>query len=304
MLQVNKRSIIVVFSFISCFFLTSCQTNVPSKINDNDKLIIYTSIYPLQFLTESIANEMATVTSIYPPGVDAHTYEPTLKEMTSIAKSDVFIYLGEQMESFSEKVAEALSSQPIYLIELSKYEQLFSTNRHNDIDPHIWLDPLRMIEMGKVIKNELIQLKPEYKDKFENNYENLVNELTMLDDEFMMTLQPKKNKVIVVSHAAYNYWEERYGIKQISVSGIISTDEPSQKELVKLVKEIRQTDLNYIIFDQTGEHRLSTIIQQHTNIEKRTIHDLEVLTEEDIKDGENYFTLMRKNLQTIDEITD
>jgi len=82
-----------------------------------------------------------------------------------------------------------------------------------------------------------------------------------------------------------------------------STDEPSQKELVQLVKQIKNDQFDYIVFNQMDEHRLSSIIKQHTNTKKRTIHDLEVLTEEDINNKEDYFSLMEKNLQTILEIT-
>lgn len=297
----------IAIKFILTIFLISilngCQLGNSPDIKDENKLIVYTSIYPLQFLTESIGQNVASVSSIYPPGVDAHTYEPTLKEMTNIAKSDVFIYLGEGMESFSEKVAHSLTSQNIHLIELGRHDYLFSSSTDHDIDPHIWLDPLRMIEMGKIIKDELIQLSPENEQIIEENYNLLINELILLDEQFISTLQSKKNKEIIVSHAAYSYWEERYGIKQIPISGITSTDEPSQKELVQIVKKIEQKNLNYIIFNQTGEHRLSTIIQQHTNTKKRTIHDLEVLTEDDLNNNDNYLTLMKKNLSTLNDVT-
>lgn len=298
--QSFKKPILLV-SLLIILIMTSCQSN-PSE-EAKDKLIIYTSIYPLQFLTESIINDLGHVKSIYPPGVDAHTYEPTLKEMTAIAKGDVFIFLGGGMEVFSEKVAQSLESQNAHLIEIGNHRDLFSFDNDSDYDPHIWLDPLRMIEMGQIIKDELIHLNPENTHIFDQNYELLVEDLISLDEHFINTLRGASTKEIIVSHAAYQYWEERYGIKQIPISGITSTDEPSQKELVQIVKNIKEKNLKYIIFDQTGEHRLSTIIQNHTKTKKRTIHDLEVLTENDINNNENYLTIMEKNLQTLYDVT-
>lgn len=294
--------LIVIFNIILVVFMTGCQGNNSSSQTEH-RLTIYTSVYPLQFLTESITGHTAHVHTIYPPGVDAHTYEPTLKEMTNIAKSDLLIYFGEGMESFSEKVAQSLVNQNIHLIEMGKHQHLFSSTSHHDIDPHIWLDPLRMIEMAKIIKQQLTQLSPEHEAEFKQNYDKLTDELTLLDEQFVNTLKNKTNKDIIVSHAAYEYWEERYGINQVPISGVTSTDEPSQKELVQIVKDIQERQLNYIIFDQTGEHRLSNIIKDHTNTKKRTIHDLEVLTEEDIEQNEDYLSLMKKNLQTLDEVT-
>lgn len=288
--------------FVIVFLLSSCSL-ITSQHSNDKKLTIYTSIYPLQYVTNAIVGDVAKVHSIYPPGVDAHTYEPTLKEMTSIAKSDLFIYLGEGMESFSEKVALSLSSQDLQLIEIGKHKYLFSSVDGHDVDPHIWLDPLRMIEVGKIIKDDLVKLYPDQETLFNENLNKLTEDLIQLDDTFINTLQKKENKEVIVSHAAYGYWEERYGIKQLPISGIITTDEPSQKELVQIVKNIKESNLKYIIFDQTGEHRLSTIVQQHTNTEKRTIHDLEVLTENDIQNNEDYISIMAKNLQALNEVT-
>lgn len=295
----NKNLISTFVLFI--FILASCQSD-RLHTKDNNELTIYTSVYPLQFLAETISSDIAKVKTIYPPGVDAHIYEPPLKEMTKIAKSDVFIYFGENMEGFSKKIANSLSSHSIHLIEIGTYNHLFS-KRNNERDPHVWLDPLKMIDMAQIIKTELIEQFPKYKQQFEKNYLRLERNLLALDHKFTEHLKNKSNKEIIVSHAAYGYLEERYQIKQIPIGGMASTDEPSQKELVQLVKQIKNDQFDYIVFNQMDEHRLSSIIKQHTNTKKRTIHDLEVLTEEDINNKEDYFSLMEKNLQTILEIT-
>src|SRR5699024_12691138 len=80
--------------------------------------LIYTLIYPLQYAAEQIAGNDAVVTSIYPPGVDAHTYEPATKEITEIAEGDLFIYLGADMESFAVSIKSALESQPIKFLNM------------------------------------------------------------------------------------------------------------------------------------------------------------------------------------------
>src|SRR5699024_4138472 len=154
------------FIFIGLLlFLTACQTGESNQHYEN-KLLIYTSIYPIQYITEQIAGDKAIVESIYPPGVDAHTYEPSSREITKLANGDALYYLGAGMESFAETTANALASQDIAFIELGNHKSLFSSSqtqdRHEqlDLDPHIWLDPLRMIEMGNIIKESLIELSP------------------------------------------------------------------------------------------------------------------------------------------------
>lgn len=294
--------------------LTACQTD-EAKDKDDDTLLIYTSIYPLAYIMEEIAGTEADVQSIYPPGVDAHTYEPSSREITKMANADALIYLGAGMESFAETAADALQQQDIELIELGKDKTLFAEHEHDgaeeedhehahhDLDPHVWLDPLRMIEMGEQIVKELEKLSPDNASLYEENFARFKENMLALDQEFLDTLTAKDEKDILVAHAAYGYWEDRYGIQQIAISGLSSSDEPSQKELTKIATLAKEKDIEYVIFDQSTSNRIATIIQEHIGAEKLEVHNLEVLTETDIENGEDYLSLMKKNLNVLDKAT-
>lgn len=268
-------------------------------------------MYPIQYATERIGGDTVNVESIYPPGVDAHTYEPTTKEMTNIASSDAFIYLGAGMEAFAESAAGSLKSADVALFELGIHEELFHTENeqvddgHNygDHNPHIWLDPIRMIDLAGIIKGKLIELNPDDKELYIENFNALKKDLLALDKSFRDTLQSKDQKEILVSHAAYGYWEERYDIEQIAISGLSSSDEPSQKELTQIIDKAKEDNLEYVIFEQNGSDRVSNIIQEQIGAKTLKIHNLSVLTEEDIKNDEDYFSLMKHNLEVLDKAT-
>lgn len=298
-----KRLTVILFSLI--FILIGCNQNTSNK-DSSDDLLIYTSIYPIQYIVEQLAGDLATVESVYPPGVDAHTYEPTSKEITNIAHGDAFIYLGAGMEGFAETAVEALQSQDIAFLEIGQNEHLFLKDTdpdHHDLDPHVGLDPLRMIEMGEMIKKQLIELKPSHENQFNEHFENFKENMLELDGAFLKTIGSKENKQIIVTHAAYGYWEGRYGIEQIAISGLSSSDEPTQKELAAIAKKAKQDHLKYVIFEQNSTNRVATIIQEHIGAKKLTIHNLETLTEEDIANGEDYISLMMKNLDVLNEAT-
>src|SRR5699024_6333034 len=174
---------------------------------------------------------------------------------------------------------------------------------HHDLDPHIWFDPLRMIQMGKIIKEELIQLAPEEQQIFEDNFQTYKKKMLDLDEQYKKTLSNKKEKKIIVTHAAYGYWEERYGIEQLPISGISSSDEPSQKELVALVKQANKLGLNYIVFEKNSSNNVASIIQENLKAKDVYIHNLETITEAEMEKQEDYLSIMQDNLQVLDEIT-
>ncbi|TRM13074.1 adhesin [Lentibacillus cibarius] len=302
-----KRHLLIILFFVTGLITIGCTA---SESDDNTKLTIFTSIYPIQYAVERIGGDAVHAETIYPPGVDAHTYEPTTREMTAIAGSDAFIFLGAGMEGFAETAANALASQDLELVEIGKDKELFhgdtsnhDGHHHHDHNPHIWLDPVRMIDMASIIKDKLIDIDQENKKRFVNNFNRLKNDLLTLDQTFQKTIATKVDKKVLVSHAAYTYWEQRYGIEQIAISGLSSNDEPSQKELVKIIEQAKQSARHYVLFEQNTSDRVSEIIQNEIGAEALTIHNLSVLTEADIKDGENYLSLMQHNLNVLDQAT-
>ncbi|SFA90518.1 Zinc-uptake complex component A, substrate-binding [Lentibacillus halodurans] len=90
------------FLFVVLFTIGCSSSDRDTSENegsDGDSIItVYTTIYPFQFTVEHIGGETVDAETIYPPGVDAHTYEPTSKEMSEIADGDSFIYLGSNMK--------------------------------------------------------------------------------------------------------------------------------------------------------------------------------------------------------------
>ena len=172
---------------------------------------------------------------------------------------------------------------------------------HGDTDPHVWLDPILSIQLAENIKNALIDLDPSNTETFEKNFETLKTQLEELDHSFEEVVANSAKKEILVSHAAYGYWESRYGIEQISVLGLSPTEEPSQKELQNIIETSKEHNINYIIFESNVSSNVTDIVQAEIGAKSLTLNNLESITEEDIKNKEDYFSLMTKNLKALEQ---
>ncbi|MGF2615989.1 ZinT/AdcA family metal-binding protein [Rossellomorea vietnamensis] len=295
----------------------------------NESLKVYTTVYPLEYFTEQIAGDEADVESILPPGSNPHNYEPTTDDMMKIAESDAFIYNGSGLELYAEKISEAVKSEKVKLIEASKglelinhshdhdhekehedgheqeedgtHEDEHEEHEHGDKDPHIWLDPIRSIELAENIKETLVEIRPEQEDTFNKNFEELKRSLEELDQEFHTEIESLPENKIIVSHAAYGYWEKAYGIEQIAVSGLSPDNEPSQKELQTIIETAEEYGLKYVLFEQNVTPRVAEIVRKEIGAEALRIHNLSVLTEEDVKNDEDYLSLMHQNLEVLSE---
>ncbi|MDA7027335.1 zinc ABC transporter substrate-binding protein [Bacillus sp. CLL-7-23] len=282
------------------------------------KLDIYTTIYPLEDFTKKIGGEYVNVKSVYPPNVEAHTYEPSSKTIAEISDSDAFIYSGVGVEGFADKAVNMLKNSDVDIVksgegidllehgeehghdeEHEHGEHEHDDHDHGDHDPHVWLDPVLAQKLAENIKNELVKLQPEHKKTFTKNYESLKSDLEKLDQEFKKTVAHADKKEILVSHAAYGYWEKRYGIEQMSVLGLSPTEEPSQKDLENIVKTAKEHNMKYVIFESNVSSKISEIIKKEIGAESLTMKNLESVSEEDLKDGKDYTSIMKENLSVL-----
>ncbi|MED3983939.1 zinc ABC transporter substrate-binding protein [Peribacillus simplex] len=307
------RALLSLF-LVTALFLSACgNSKGESSKETKDALDIYTTVYPLQYFTEAIGGEYVNVETIYPPGTDEHSFEPSQKDIVKMAESDLFFYIGYNLEGFVTKAEPILSKEGVSTIAVGETVHLDEDEHthenehaheedghdHGGVNPHLWLDPIYSIDMAKTIKDELTKKMPEQEEYFNSQFNKLSEKLKALDEKFATTIESGRTNKIIVSHSAYGYWEERYGLEQIGVTGLTSSNEPSQKELGKIVTMAEEEDLNYVIFEQNISSKLTEIIQKEMGAKSLELHNLSVLTDKDIKAGEDYFSLMEKNIKTL-----
>jgi zinc transport system substrate-binding protein len=302
------KSLLLSLLLVLSGLLYGCSGETNEQQGKKDVLTIYTTVYPLQDFTEKIGGKYVHVQSIYPPGVEAHTFEPSTKTMKQLADADAFIYIGQGMEGFADKVTETLKNEQVHFLAATEgIDLLDSTHEeyedehehHGDKDPHVWLDPIRSITMAENIRDLLIELKPEEKETFMKNFEILKAKLENLDRQFQMVIDQSPKKEILVAHAAYGYWEDRYGIKQWSVSGLSPTNEPSQKELAEIINKAKQHHIKYVMFEQNVTQKIADIVQKEIGADSLRLHNLESRTSEEVKENKDYFALMEENIRVL-----
>lgn len=288
------KKIYGIASVVLLLLLVGCKGT--TEESDKNELDMYTTVYPLQYIVEQIAGEYVNVETIYPPGADEHTYEPTQKEMIELAKADALFYIGLGLEGFIDKAQETLKKENVSIYAVG---EKLAIDQTDDPDPHVWLDPILMVDMSTTIYDVLQEKLPEHKAELEANYNELVNNLRNLDQSFVSLVEQAKHKEMIVSHAAYGYWEKRYGLEQISIAGKSTTSEPTQKELQSIIQFVKENDVKYVLYEQNTNTKLTDVVKNEANVDSLTLHNLSVRTDEDIKENKDYLSIMEENLTTL-----
>ncbi|XKE95902.1 zinc ABC transporter substrate-binding protein [Metaplanococcus flavidus] len=296
---------------------------------DGSKIQVFTTVYPITYFTERIGGDQVEVKSVYPAGANEHTFEPTQQDMIAIAEADLMFYIGLGLEGFIDSAKKTLDGEDVEFAALADSitdEQLEAAlehdgeeahedeheehteeadhdgHDHGSTDPHIWMSPKLSQQLATSIKDSLIAEDPDNTEVYETNHAELIEELEQLDESFSQLQERVSKDTFFVSHAAFTYLAEPYGFEQVAVAGLNSQDEPSQKELTEIVDMAREKNIEYIVFEQNVSSNLTEVVQKEVGAEAIQMHNLGVLTQEDIDNGETYFTLMERNLEVLETI--
>ncbi|MDO5514265.1 metal ABC transporter solute-binding protein, Zn/Mn family [Staphylococcus xylosus] len=323
-----RKSIILIMACVVVVMLSACgniNKGENKDVSSKNKLKIYTTAFAFQSFTEQIGGKYVDVESIYPPGADMHTFEPTQKEMVNIAKGDLFIYSNQEMDPVAKKIAGSINNKDLKLALAANFthddlvvnhgheheheheghehdhEEEGHDHEEGSEDPHIWLDPVLNKKMVKSIKDDLAKKDPQHKDYYENNYKQVVNDLDNINQRLTEVTEHPKRDAVVISHDSIGYLANRYGFKQEGVSGM-NNEEPSQRDLMNIVNNIKQTKQPYVLYEQNISSKVTDVIQKESNSTPLSFHNMATLSKEESKEGNiTYQSLMKRNIKSLDK---
>lgn len=299
------KKTIYLLLIISAIFITACNGNndqALNKINDEnqDKITVYTSFYTLYDYASKIGGEHAQVINMIPPGGEPHHWEPTASDIMNLEKADIFIYNGLSLEHWVENVLNTVESKDLILLEASQdVDTLDHGHSHGEMDPHIWLDPTKAKTMLESIRDVFIEADSNNQDYYEDNYEQYAQKLDKLDEEYKEGLSGIDNRDIVVSHEAFTYLSNAYDLNQIGIEGLIPDSEPNPSRMAEIIDYINENNIKTIFFEDISDTKVVETISNETGAEITVLYTLEYLTDEQIDKGDDYFSVMRQNLNSL-----
>ena len=273
-------------------FLVLYISRNTEKKDTTHTLQVAASFYPHYFFASQIGGDKATVYNITPAGTEPHDYEPSTKDIARVENSKMLVLNG-RVEPWANNIKDNLQNKDILFVTAG--EGLMTIKA----DPHIWLSPvLAKKEVEKITKG-FIQVDPPNKDYYIDNETVLEKRLDELDNKYKQGLQNCKTHTIVTSHAAFGYLANAYGLEQKAISGISPDEEPSSKTLAGIANYVKDNNIRYIFFESLVSPKLAQTLAGETGTQTLVLDPIEGLSDDTIKQGKNYFTLMESNLKNL-----
>ncbi|HEM2541222.1 TPA: zinc ABC transporter substrate-binding protein AdcA [Streptococcus suis] len=302
----------LLFLSVSALLLGACGNSTASE---DGKLNIVTTFYPVYEFTKQVAGDEANVDLLVKAGTEVHGYEPSAKDIARIQEANAFVYENENMETWVHDVEKSLDTTKVNVISATEGMLLLPGSEEGEdhdhskeghshaYDPHVWLSPERAITLVENIRDSLVAKYPEKKDAFETNAAAYIEKLDALDAKYSETLSAAKQKYFVTQHTAFAYLALDYGLKQVSITGVAADEDPTPSRLAELTEYINKYGIKYIYFEENASKSVAETLAKETGVQLDVLNPLESLTDEDMKNGKDYISVMEDNLTALEKTT-
>jgi zinc transport system substrate-binding protein len=282
--------------------------------DEHHRLRVAATFYPLAEFARQVGGDNVEVSTVVPGGVEPHDYEPTPQDIVAVQSADVFLYNGAGLDPWAERLRPELEAKGVAVVMMGEAvgpEALHGdeeepgrdgTEEHGHeggVDPHFWLDPVLARKEAEAIRDALVRADEARKDEYAAGAEAYGRELDALDEAYRRGLASCRQDTVVTSHDAFGYLAARYGFKAMPVAGLSPEEEPSPRRLADLSRAIRRQGIRYIFFETLVSPRLAETLARETGAKTLVFNPLEGLTDEELRTGEDYVSVMRSNLGSL-----
>ena len=274
--------------------LAGCSALGGERSRDDDgRLSVVASFYPLQYVAQRIAGPHARVDNLTPPGKEPHDVELSVAQTAELSDADVVVY----EKGFQPPVDQAVEQNPPG----HAVDAAASAHLSGD-DPHFWLDPTRLAAVAAAVEKQLVAAEPAHASTFERNAAALQHDLTGLDRAFRTGLASCRIHTLVASHDAFGYLGRRYGLEVVGISGLSPDAEPSPAHVRQLQDLIRSDAITTVFSEELASPRLADSLAGDLGLRTAVLDPIEGLGPATAR--EDYLSLMRRNLDALRKADD
>lgn len=311
----------ILFILTLIFVISACTPSRP---------LICVSVYPMEYLVKRLGGNQVDVCQL-----TQGEYMPLAQfnkdALPQIQEADLILYFGQLEPYFdiyrddifdsSADSLDILSLTPVLpfkrfdqvsvggnrlWVESRYYESIaFDLVDMYQQDPYVWLDPINMLSIAKVIRNYLVTNYPENEAVFNSNFTSLQNDLVLLDAQYQLLKNETNNIKFVSISPSFGHWQKAYNVDVypvvLSRYGVL----PNSTQLNIIKESIIQNEVQYIAFEPNLSESYQELFNQLVEELDLTIINLSnitSLTQADKDNNKDYLSLMLENLRLLESI--
>lgn len=306
-----RRILSLLLALLCAFSLCACG-EAPEEA-DNSKIQIVCTSFPAYDFARELAGDKAELTLLIKPGSEVHSYEPSPKDLIRIQNADLFICNGGESEEWVEELASNCKNI-LYMMDCVEtvaeqvQEGMYvrgeeEEGEEEELDEHVWTSPVNAKLICEAICAELCEISPDNASLYKENLETYSAKLMELDSQFRQTVENARSDTLVFADRfPMRYFTKEYCLGYYAAfPGCASESEPSAKTVAFLIDKVREEKLSAVLYMEFSNQKMADVICEDTGCKKLPFYSVHNISAEQFEAGENYLSLMEKNLETLEE---
>ncbi len=285
------RKKIFILLILTIFMVTGCNV----KKDNMEGITIYTTIYPIRYLIDSLYGDNSTIYSIYPAGVDTNEFELSDKKLEEYANTDLFVFNSlDRDRDFAVKMIN--KNKNLKVIDVS-----LGMTYDYDI-AELWFNPYNYLMMAQNTKSGLLEyvtnpylISNDDNTGIEDKYEILKYNLSRLDADMKENILGATYNTIVVDNDMFKVLS-KYGLNVISLEENDNLTDTTINEVRKL---INNGSIKYIYSSKEETNDTAKGLIDNYNLELVTLNTMETIDGGVTNSNEDYITIMNSNLDLL-----
>ena len=269
---------------------------------------VVTSFYPVWIMTLNLTRGLedhVTVRNLAAPSVGClHDYQLQTSDMKVLSGADAFVVNGAGMEAFLPEIARALPHLPV--IEASEGIDLLENgdaveileSEEEEVNSHLWLDPVRAVRMAENIAAGLIRLMPEEESVISANLQDYRSRLETLDQQLREGLEDLPRRDIVTFHEAFPYFAAAYGLHVVAVVSKEPGEVLTPAQMSVLLREIIRLGNPPLFVEPQYTDLSAQTLSRETGSSVWSLDPMVTGPEENVP-FDYYETVMLQNMETL-----
>lgn len=281
----------------------SCATAAPITPSTGKLPRVLAAETFLGDMAQNVAGTRLTVETLLRPGIDPHEFQLAPQDAIQIAQSQVLIVNGLGYETWLTKSLEGTGGQQLVIIASKGLTPNSDpSGEHPEGDPHMWMDPLKVVQYVANIRDGLSNADPAGAQSYTANAAAYMQQLNDLNQwiESQLAQVPPAKRLLVTNHDALGYFAEAYGFKVVGavIPSVTNEASPSAKQMADLIQTIKSSAAPAIFLDTSENQNLANQIASETGAKVITGLYVETLS---AKDGPapTYIDMMKYDVNAI-----
>lgn len=282
------------------------------------KLKVLTTLVPYYCIVHQIGGEDVEAKCLL-INTGPHDYAPNREDARLLAKADMLVVNGLLLEEFLDNMIREANNKALRIVyagdAIPKESLLQAEGKphyhgdklvsHKGTDPHVWLGVDEMKAMAKKIAAELINRDGAHKAGYESR---LAKVLQKLDDlgavAKTVTKDSKLNPSMVSFHDSFRYWGRSCGVNIAGTIRDLKGTSVSAAKLHEQAMEFRKEKVQIVTREPQYPSEIAASLAKEIDPANCRMIELDPIetgpeTSSYQSDPEHYFTVMKKNFETI-----